>query len=177
MSLEDLKNRIPDYAKDLKLNLSSLLNNPGDMTDEQFWGTMVASAIASRNPEVIREVERDAREKVDEVTIVAAKTASALMGMNNIYYRFIHLVAEKEYGKMPASLRMNGLRSHGAKQSDFELWSLAVSAINGCGACIDSHEKAVAKEGVSRTVIQQSVRIASVIHAIAVVLDEVEAGA
>jgi alkyl hydroperoxide reductase subunit D len=54
---------------------------------------------------------------------------------------------------------------------DFELWSLAVSAVNGCGMCIDSHEKILRDAGVTAEAIQAAVRIASVVHAVAAVLD------
>jgi len=72
---------------------------------------------------------------------------------------------------MPARLRMNGMRSHGADHNDFELWSLAVSAINGCGKCVDSHDKVVRDKGVSEETVLAIVRIASVVHAIGTVLD------
>ena len=72
---------------------------------------------------------------------------------------------------MPARLRMNVMRTHGVDALDFELWSLAVSAINGCGKCIDSHEKVVRKAGLSTEAIQAAVRIAATVHAVAATLD------
>ena len=93
------------------------------------------------------------------------------MAMNNVYYRFTHLASDPQYATMPAKLRMNVLAKPGVDRADFELWSVAVSAINGCGACIDSHEKVLRKSGVSAETIQAAVRIASVVHAVAVTLD------
>ena len=101
----------------------------------------------------------------------AAKTAAAIMGMNNIYYRFVHLTSQKDYATMPAKLRMNAIANPGVSHLDFELYSLAVSAINGCGMCIDSHERVVVEKGATREMVQNVVRIASVIHAVAVTLD------
>jgi alkyl hydroperoxide reductase subunit D len=169
MSIESLKSALPDYAKDLKLNLSSVLATPG-MTPAQLWGTALAAALAARNPLVIRAIADEAAGHVDAGTLAAAKTAAALMAMSNVYYRFTHLASSPDYRTMPARLRMNAMTSHGAEPLDFELWSLAVSAINGCGLCIDAHEREVVKKGASKELVQNVVRIAAVIHAIAVTL-------
>ena len=93
------------------------------------------------------------------------------MAMNNIYYRSIHLLSNKEYGKLPARLRMNIIGNPGVEKLDFELWSLAVSAINGCGMCLDSHEREVIGKGASKEGVQDALRIASVLHAAAAVID------
>ena len=97
------------------------------------------------------------------------------MGMNNVYYRFAHLASEEDYAKLPARLRMNVIGNPGIEKVNFELYSLAVSAINGCGMCIDSHEKMLRKADLSKEGIQDAVRIASVINAVAVVLDNEQA--
>ena len=98
------------------------------------------------------------------------KAAAAGMGMNNIYYRFVHLVGG-EYGSMPARLRMNVMARPGVEKLDFELWSLAVSAVNGCGMCLQSHEHTVVAGGLTREQVQAAVRIAATVHAVAAVLD------
>ena len=98
------------------------------------------------------------------------------MGMNNIYYRFLHLVEDAEYQTMPARLRMNVMANPGIDKLDFELISLAVSAVNGCGLCIVSHERKLRVHGVSRETIQSAVRVASVVHAVAVALEYAQAG-
>jgi alkyl hydroperoxide reductase subunit D len=104
----------------------------------------------------------------------AAKAAASVMGMNNIYYRFSHLVGG-DYATMPAKLRMNVIGKPGVEKVDFELWSLAVSAINGCGMCMESHEKVVLQGGLTKEQVQAAVRIASVVHATAVTMDAEEA--
>lgn len=167
---------MPEYAKDLKLNLSSALLQT-ELTERQLWGTAVACAHASHNAALYSAVLHDAAGHLDQNALNAAKSAAAIMAMNNIYYRFIHLAANENYATMRAGLRMNAVRTHGVPQADFELWSLAVSAINGCGSCIDSHEKVVREKGLSEAAVQAAVRIASILHAVARVLDAEQASA
>ncbi len=100
-----------------------------------------------------------------------------MMAMNNIYYRFVHLSANKAYETMPARLRMNVIANPGVDKADFELWSLAVSAINGCGKCIDAHDKVLRDAGVSEDAIQNGVRYAAIIQSVAVSLEAAEATA
>jgi alkyl hydroperoxide reductase subunit D len=127
--------------------------------------------IASRNGMLMEELLPEAKQHLSPEAFQAAKAAAAIMGMNNIYYRFGHLASNEKYSSMPARLRMNVLRTHGVAHEDFELWSLAVSAINGCGTCVDSHERVVREKGLSEEAVIAAVRIASVIHAAATVLD------
>lgn len=163
---------LPDYAKDIQLNVSSLFRAGGTpgLEGPMVYALALAAAMASGNPEFARRLERLTAESVDEPLLKAAKSAAAIMGMNNIYYRFVHLVEDKEYASLPARLRMNGLRSHGIAQADFELLALAVSAVNGCGMCITAHAHELSQAGVSREAIQSAVRVAAVIHAAAKVL-------
>lgn len=171
MKLDALMDGLPAYAKDLKLNFSSVVRQQTELTPQQAWGTLVASAIASRNQELASAVMDEAATHLSPEALEAAKGAAAIMGMNNIFYRFLHLVSNEKYRSMRAGLRMNVIRSHGIDPLDFELWSTAVSAINGCGACVDAHEKTLREKGISEEKILAAVRIASVTHAIAVVLD------
>lgn len=171
MNLDELIETIPSYAKDLKLNFSSVVRQQTDLSEQQAWGTLVASAIASRNEDLTRAALEEAATHLSPEALEAAKAAAAIMGMNNIYYRFLHLTSNEKYGTMRAGLRMNVMRTHGIDPLDFELWSIAVSAINGCGVCVDSHEKTLREKGISEEKILAAIRIASVVHAIASVLD------
>jgi len=137
----------------------------------QRAGTFIACAIASREPSLIDATIAEFGPALTPEQLSAAKSAAAIMGMNNIYYRFTHLTSNEEYSKLPAKLRMNIIANPGASKADFELWSLAVSAINGCGMCIDSHEKILKEHGITTEQIQSAVRIAAVIHAVAVTLE------
>lgn len=170
MSIEAIKAALPDYAKDLKLNLSSILTSTA-LTEQQVWGTVVASALAARNAELIRAVTADAVAHLEPAALNAAKAAAAIMGMNNIYYRYLHLSGIPDLKQMPARLRMQVIGNPGVDKLDFELWSLAVSAVNGCGMCIESHEHEVLKKGATKEGVQDAVRIAAVIHAVAVALE------
>lgn len=173
MELTNLKNLLPEHAKDLKLNASSVLSAEGapGLTEPQILAIALASAVASRNATLLREIEALAPERLDAAQINAARSAATIMGMNNIYYRFMHLVDNDEYRKLPAKLRMTVIGNPGVAKVDFELYSLAVSAINGCAACVAAHEKVVRAAGVTVEGVQSAVRIAAVIHGIAVALE------
>ena len=170
MSIEALRAQLPDHAKDLKLNLSSLLREEV-LTEQQLWGTLLASAIASRNADTLAAIEAEAAQHLSTDAMTASRAAAAIMSMNNVYYRFVHLATSGEYNTIPARLRMNVIAKPGVEKSDFELWSLAVSAINGCGLCIEAHEKELRKAGIGKEAIQTAVRLASVIHAVAIIVE------
>lgn len=169
MSFEDLRNALPEYAKDLKLNLGSLATEPV-LTQQQLAGTFIASALAARNAQVVQAITAEFAPKLSPEALTAAKAAASIMGMNNVYYRFTHLVGG-DYPKLPAKLRMNIMAKPGVEKVDFELWSLAVSAINGCGMCMEAHEKVVLHGGLSKEAVQAAVRIAATVHAVAATLD------
>ncbi|HYN39189.1 MAG TPA: carboxymuconolactone decarboxylase family protein [Rhodospirillales bacterium] len=170
MSIESLKNALPEYAKDLKLNLSSLASEPS-LSEQQRAGTFLASALAARNPAVIEAMFGEFAGKLSPAALDAAKAAASIMAMNNIYYRFVHLVSAADYKTLPAKLRMNVIGKPGIEKVDLELWSLAVSAINGCGMCVDAHERELRKAGLGVESVQAAVRIAAVVHAVAATLD------
>ncbi|WP_411817145.1 carboxymuconolactone decarboxylase family protein [Hyphococcus sp. DH-69] len=174
MSIDTLRDQIPDYAKDIRLNLGTL-SSETTLTDQQKWGSFLAAALASGNATVIKAVNAEVADKLSPEALNAAKAAAAIMGMNNVYYRSIHLMSAKDYGTLPAKLRMNIIGKPGVEKVDFELWSLAVSAVNGCGMCLDSHEKVVRDGGLSTEQVQTALRIASTVHAAAAVLTGEEA--
>jgi alkyl hydroperoxide reductase subunit D len=175
MSLQTLKDRLPEYAKDIKLNLGSLAMESA-LSEKQRAGTFIASALGARNPEVAEAIMAEFAPKLDAKELAAAKAAAAIMAMNNVYYRFLHLVGNEEYSKLPAKLRMNAIATHGISRADFELWCLAVSAINGCGKCLESHEKAVREGGITAEQVQAAARIAAAVNAAAAILDAEPAG-
>ena len=146
MSLKELADTLPDFAKDIRLNLSSVLSDQ-TLGDQRKYGLLLACAHAAN----------------------AARGAAAVMAMNNVYYRFVHLVSNPEYGKLPAKLRMNLIGSPGIEKDDFELFSLAVSAMNGCGMCIDSHERVLQQHGMKVETIQAAARIGAIMKAVATV--------
>jgi alkyl hydroperoxide reductase subunit D len=177
MNLNELKSGIPDYAKDLRLNLDSVLSEPGapGLNAKQIGLVALASAITSRYEPLVDAIASEAAKSAATQELDGARTAAALMAMNNIYYRFTHLVGHEEYATLRAGLRMNGMANPGCDKIDFELCSLAVSAINGCGKCMDSHEQTLRKHGLGAQAIQSAVRIAAVVHAVAVTLEQARA--
>jgi lipoyl-dependent peroxiredoxin subunit D len=172
--LDTIRESLPEYARDLRLNLGSVLSAGGapGLNDRQIWSVAVAAAIASRNVPFTRDIEALAGAHLDVADLTAARAAAAIMGMNNIYYRFAHLVEDPEYARMPARLRMNVIGNPGVDKQDFELLSLAVSTINGCGTCVTAHERQLREQGVGREAVQSCVRIAATIHAVARVLED-----
>lgn len=171
MTLDALIDALPAAAKDLKLNYSSLVRNNTELTPQQLWGTVVSCAIATRCAALTGAVLAAAPEHLSAQALEAATAVAAVMGMNNIWYRFHHLTSNERYASMPARLRMSALRGHGVEDADTELWALAVSAINGCGKCVDAHEKVVREKGASEETVAAALRVAAVIHAIGTVVD------
>ncbi len=168
-SLDALRDRLPEAAKDIKLNLQAVLTD-GPLSVQQRWGVAVASAAASRHPALYEAIAADARGATSEALVEDGVAAAALMAMNNVYYRFGHLVGKPSYSAFPARLRMNRLVKPATNRTDFELFSLAVSAINGCGTCVQAHEKVVIEGGLTEEQVHHAVRIAATVHAAAVAL-------
>ena len=169
MSVESLKSALPDYAKDLKLNLGSLLNET-ILSDQQKLGTFLACAHAVGEPVTLAAIEAEVSPKLSPEALKAAKAASAIMGMNNVYYRTVHLLKNDVYKTLPAELRMNVIGAPGIEKADFELYSLGVSAVNGCGMCLDAHEAELRKHGMTSEQIQAAVRIGAVVNAVSRVM-------
>jgi len=168
MSLREFAEALPDYAKDIRLNLNSL---SGDQTlnDQRKYGLLLTTAHGSGYKPLVEAAEAECVPKLSPEAANAARAAAAVMAMNNVYYRFTHLASNKEYGTLPAKLRMNVIGAPGIDKADFELFCLAVSAQNGCGMCIDSHEKVLKGHGVPADVIQAAARIGAVMTAAATV--------
>ena len=174
-TLESLRQALPEWARDLKLNLQALLASGGALTDSQRWGVAVASALASRNAQLSRAIQAEAARAVEPSVLDDARAAASVMAMNNIYYRFRHQVGDPAYSKMGARLRMNRLAQPATTRAELELFSLAVSAINGCESCVQSHERAVREGGLSEEHVHEAVRVAAVIHAAAISLEAMDA--
>ena len=168
MSLKDFAGLLPDFAKDIRLNVGSLLNET-QLGDQRKYGLLLACAHGTGYKPLVDATEAECAPKLNPEAANAARAAAAVMAMNNVYYRFTHLAGNDEYQRMPAKLRMNVIGAPGIDKVDFELFSLAVSAMNGCGMCIDSHEQVLKKAGATAETIQNAVRIASVMKAVATV--------
>jgi alkyl hydroperoxide reductase subunit D len=170
MTITEILDAFPDYARDIKLNVQSVLAQ-SELTEQQTWTNAVACALASRNETLSKAILAEAASKLSPAQLSSAKAAFAIMQMNNIFYRFRHMVGKDDYANIPARLRMQSIRTHGGDPVDFELACLAVSTINGCEACVRSHEAVVREKGVTAEAVVASVRIASTLHAAASVIE------
>ena len=174
MSIDILKDRLPEYARDLKLNLSSLASEQL-LSPQQKAGSFIAAALAANHAPTTEAIVDAFAGELRPEALDAVKIAATLMAMNNIYYRFVHLVHADDYKTLPAKLRMTAMAKPGVDKVDFELWSLVVSAVNGCGMCLESHEKVLREHGLSAEQVQAGVRIAATVHAAARTLAAEEA--
>ncbi|SDN39210.1 carboxymuconolactone decarboxylase family protein [Allokutzneria albata] len=166
MSLEALRAALPGYADDIEQNLGLVIDGSA-LPERQLWGTVVAVAVAARNAEVLRELTEEAVARVPAEVVTAAKAAAAIMAMNNVYFHAKHVIG----ADLPARLRMRVVARPGVDKIDFELWCLAVSAINGCEVCVEAHHRALRAADVSAEAVNDALRIAAVVHAVAVTLD------
>jgi lipoyl-dependent peroxiredoxin subunit D len=168
MGLDTVKAALPAYARHLRLNLGALTNG-SPLGEQQLWGAVVTAALTSPPSAATAELVADAQSHLSEAALDAAKSAAAMMAMNNVYYRAKHLLSDAGvtgYDEIPARLRMQVIGTRGGvKKADYELWCLVASAINGCGACLVAHEQALRAAGLGPPQIHEGLRIAAVVHA------------
>ena len=173
MSIENLKSALPDYAKDLKLNLGSI-SRTTVLNDERLWGTLLASAAATRNTQVLAEIGAEAADNLSAEAYQAALGAAAVMGMNNVFYRGRGFLDGK-YDDLRAGLRMNIIANPGVDKANFELWSFAVSAINGCSHCVAAHEHTLREAGVEREAVLEALKVAAIVSGVAQAISAAQA--
>lgn len=161
--LEEMKEAVGEDAKDLRLNLGSVLQS-GSLDARQRYGVALTSAYFLRADGLARAILEDGSAHLTAETISDARAAAALMAMNTVYYRFRHLVGKEGYQNRPANLRMSRMARPATSKADFELFSMACAALAGCEVCIKSHEQSLLKEGLTEDHVHDSVRIAAVVH-------------
>lgn len=163
--VENLKNNIPDHAKDIKLNLDAVINRSG-LDEVDAHACALAAAIAAGNGELVYEIQHNSvLTGTDER--VAAMTAAALMGMNNIYYPFTEMTGDENLRKLPPGLRMNAYSNHGGvSKKKFEMYALCASIVGKCHFCVKSHYDILKNEGMTVQQLQAVGKIAAVIHAV-----------
>lgn len=170
VALDALQSALPGYAGDLRRNLASVVDD-GRLPEGQLWGALLACAIAVRSPAVLRAVAPEARERLSAEAYDAARAAAAAMAANNVFFRARHLLSDPGYGHLRTGLRTNVLGARGVPKADYELWCVAVSAVGGCGACLDEHERALRRTGADRETVQEALKVAAVVQAAGTVLD------
>jgi alkyl hydroperoxide reductase subunit D len=175
MDLTTLRERLPEYAKDLKLNLGTVLTT-SSLSDAEAWGSGLAAALVSKHPLVIRALKRESHSRLSPEQLQGVAAAAAIMSMTNVWYKLVHLHVDEEVKQVPARLRMQVIGTHGGVgQRLFETWSLAASAVNGCAACVTSHTAALRGAGMSAQNVADIGRIAAVVKAVSDVLSFDEA--
>lgn len=166
MDLATIKNLIPDWAKDIRLNLDGTIAR-STLKPEDAVGVALAAAYAARSGTLVAEFKSG----LSDEDATGVLTAAALMGMNNVYYPYVEMTGDEQLKNMPAQLRMNAYATHGGiDKNRFELFALAASIIGKCHFCISSHYDTLKKGGFSSEQLRDAGRIASVVNAAAQVL-------
>ena len=142
MNFDNLTEQLDSNSKDTKINLKRLLlqqeDRPLDATSIQAITLAVSLSLEDKS---IISASKDYAQQLDDSMQQAAAICANIMAMNNVFYRSTHLIESPTLSQLPAGLRMQGLMQHGIDKALFELMALAVSAINGCGMCLQSHYK------------------------------------
>jgi alkyl hydroperoxide reductase subunit D len=153
VGIEAVTDMVPDYARDLKLNLSGLFN-ASPLTEQQLWGAVAAVAAASAPSPAVPELDAEGRLHLSPEAHASSHAAAAIMTMNNVYYRSKHMLVDlgvTSYENVPPRLRMQAISNHSsATKAEFELWCFAVSAANGCASCLVAHEQELRKADMSQ---------------------------
>lgn len=166
--LNTLKAAIPDYAKDIRLNLDATIAR-SSLAPREALGAALAAAFAARSPTLVQAI-RDGGD-LEPADANAALTAASLMGMNNVWYPFVEMAADAELKSMRSELRMNAYANHaGVDKRAFELWALAASIVGKCEFCVASHYRLLKDSGVSVQELRDVGRIAAAVNAAAQVL-------
>ena len=166
--IDAIKDALPEYAKDTKLNLDAVLLR-SSLDPVVAHGCAVAAAMATGNAKVLSVVEQ-AMENNKEC--VAALTAAAIMAQNNVWYPYVEMTDDPALKGFPAGLRMNGIMNHGGTSKvNFEAYSLAASIVGKCHFCVKAHYDTLKKEGMTVEQLRDVGRIAAVINSVAKVLN------
>ena len=170
ISLQKLVNVDSRFLRDMKLNVSSVLNST-HMTKKEAYLLALSVAITERH-EVLTYAFEELALKADASDAEIAETHACVgvMTVNNVFYRFKHYMAGVEYyEKQPAGLRMSVMMNPVTGKEFFELMSLVISAVNGCERCVTSHESSLKMHGATEARIFDAARIAGVIKSLCVV--------
>ena len=163
--VEQIKESIPEHAKDIKLNLDTVINRSG-LDDVDAHACAFAAAIAAGNGDLAFEISMNGP-LAGTTEREAAKTAAALMGMNNVWYPFVEMADDESMEGLPAGLRMNAYATHGGvSKKKFEMYALCASIVGKCHFCVKSHYETLKKEGMTTQELMAVGRIAAVITAV-----------
>jgi alkyl hydroperoxide reductase subunit D len=165
--VDQLKDSLPEYAKDIKLNLDAVINR-STVDSEHATYLAIAAAFATGNGKLLAFITANA---ADEVEKNAALTAGAIMAQNNVWYPYVEMADDQALTGLPAQLRMNSIASHGGTtKAKFEAYSLASSIVGKCHFCVKAHYETLKQEGYSVEQLRDIGRIAATINALAKIL-------
>jgi len=163
--IEKVRDSIPDHCKDIRLNLDSIMRTT-ELDEVDMHACAFAAAIAANNGELAFEISMDGP-LMGTPEREAAKTAAALMGMNNVFYPFIEMAGDPDLKGLPPGLRMNAYATYGGvSKKKFEMYALAASIVGKCHFCVKNHYDVLKKEGMTVQQLQIVGKIASIIAAI-----------
>ena len=164
-SLELLESGESRYVKDLKINFNSTLTS--EHLSAKEIGLIGVSISVNNSNAILTKfyTEFAAKNEATAEEIAEAVSCASLLASNNIFYRFRHFTQKEKYTQIPARIRMQIMVKPITGKEFFELLSLAVSAVNGCEMCVNSHEDSLMKLGTKEERIFDAVRIASLITA------------
>lgn len=163
--LDALRDALPEAARDLKLNIQSVLANE-KLSREQAWGCAICSALFLQQRELADALIADFAGP--EAVIDDARAAAAIMAMNTVYYRFRHMAKNPRFAQMPPRLRMNRMSQPATDKATFELMAMSCAVLEGCEMCIGAHEQSILKHGLSEDHVHEAVRIAAAVKGFAV---------
>ena len=163
--LSALKERIPDYAKDIRLNLDAVIGR-SSLEQADALGAALAAAYAAKSKAIVDAIRGSGQ--LSEADLNGAFSAAALMGMNNVWYPYVEMAGDEDLRTQRAELRMNAYATHGGiDKNRFELFSLAASIVGKCHFCVRSHYKLLKEAGMSAQQLRDVGRIAAVVAAAA----------
>jgi alkyl hydroperoxide reductase subunit D len=166
--LSSIKELIPDYAKDIRLNIDGTIAR-SSLEGSDAVGVALAAAFAAKSRKLVDIIS--ASGALSEAEQNAALTASALMAMNNVWYPYVEMSEDADLKSQPAQLRMNAYANNGGvDKRRFEMYALSASIIGKCQFCIKSHFDLLRKEGMSSQQLRDIGRIAAVVNAAAQVI-------
>jgi alkyl hydroperoxide reductase subunit D len=162
-----LNENLPEYAKDIRLNLDAVINRSTIDPDHALY-LSIAAAFATGNSKLLTYLVSNA---TDEVEKNAALSAGAIMAQNNVWYPFIEMADDANLKGLPAQLRMNAISSHGGTtKAKFEAYSLSSSIIGKCHFCVKAHYETLKQEGYSVEQLRDIGRIAATVNALSKIL-------
>ncbi len=170
-NLKTLKSNIPDYASDIRNNISNLINEKNSvLSPKQVFGAALAAAYAAKEKSAINDIKSEAKFHLSRQEMESVKTAAAVTTMENIYRNFVKATNDPDYGDLPNKLTTENANNHNIDKIDFEIFALATCIINTCEKSINLHVKTLIDYGLSKEQVQMIAKIVATMGAAAQIL-------